>query len=119
MKPFFPLESDQVLLEEDLVDTIIPSRFASIYPEINIADYVKLAGIHGKKVYGCLDFNTFIYTEKAMVPRPAEFQSAAERYRQDGADGLFFYQSEMVLRNVFQRKFVKSLKGRKASIEGR
>ena len=101
----------KILLEEDLVDTIIPSRFASIYPEINIADYVKLAAIHGKKVYGCLDFNTFIYTEKAMAPRPAEFQSAAERYRQDGADGLFFYQSEMVLRNVFQRKFVKSLKG--------
>jgi hypothetical protein len=99
------------LLAEDLVDSVIPSRFASLYPEIDITDYAALAKPRGKKLYGCLDYNTFIHTEKAMSPRPAEFQAAAERYIRDGADGLFFYQSEMALRNVFQRRFIRSLKG--------
>ena len=100
----------EVLLSENLVDSIIPSNFASLYPEINISGYKKLTEKYGKKIYGCLDFFTYIHTHEGTVPRPEEFEKAASRYMKQGADGLFFYQSEMLLRNVFQRRFVKSLR---------
>lgn len=102
----------KTLLSENLVESIIPSNFASLYPEMNISEYTELAKKHGKKIYGCLDFFTYIHTHEGAVPRPAEFHTAANRYMEQGADGLFFYQSEMVLRNVFQRRFVKSLKSK-------
>jgi hypothetical protein len=105
-------EAVKVLMEENLVDGFIPSRLFSVFPIVNIAEYVKLGKRYNKKVYGCLDGWSWTYTDvnQGLIPRPKDFEEAASSYIGQDADGLFFYQSEQILKNVFSRRFVQSLK---------
>ena len=100
------------LFNEGLVDVIIPSRQASIIPDIDITHYVQLAAKYGKAVQGCLDGWAGHYTKPFMIPRPAQYEQLAKRYSSDGAKGLFFYQSEQILENVFLRRTIKKLTGK-------
>jgi hypothetical protein len=105
-------EALKILLEEDLVDSLIPGRLMSLYPKINVAPYVELASRYGKKVYGTLDGWGLSHTgmNTSLIARPAEMLEQSEAYIAQGADGLYFYQSEQILSNPFLRRFLKSLK---------
>lgn len=107
-------EALKVLLEENLVDSLIPGRLMSLYPQINVRPYVELAARYGKKVYGTLDGWGLSHTEMntSLIARPAEMLEQAEAYITQGANGLYFYQSEQILSNPFLRRLVKSLKSK-------
>jgi hypothetical protein len=98
-----------ILLKEDLVDSIIPSNLMSIHPKMNIVNHVELAKKYGKKIYACLDGWSFCHNmEINNIPRPEELEELAVDYFEQGADGLFFYQSEQILWNPFLRRFIKN-----------
>lgn len=99
----------EILLAEDLIDTFTPSRQGCLYPEIDLRGYVKLADKYGKRVHGCLDGWISTQTLISPLPRPADYEKAARRYLEQGASGLFFYQSSQILRSVFLREYVRSL----------
>ena len=109
----------EVMMKEDLIDSIVPANMMSIYPALDLAPYIELAERYGKTVYGMIDgwglstagMNT------SILPRPAECEALAERYIGQGAQGIYFYQSEQILSNPFLRRFVKSLKTDAAASE--
>lgn len=99
-----------ILLEENLVDSIIPSGMYCIYPEMKLGEYVRLARKYKKKIYGCVDFMGLRYTEQQRNVTPAEMRRLCATYTQAGTDGIFFYQSEMILFLLGQQRVVKALK---------
>jgi hypothetical protein len=105
-------EAVETLLRENLVDTIIPGNMMSIYPPVNIKPFVRLARKYGKKIHGLLDAWSRNYSGygQILLTRPAEYAALADFYLAQGAQGLYFYQSEGILANPFHRQFVKSLK---------
>ncbi len=102
----------EILMREDLIDSIVPANLMCIYPAVDLAPWIELAERYGKTVYGMIDgwglssagMNT------SILPRPAECEALASHYIGQGARGLYFYQSEQILSNPFLRRFVKSLK---------
>ena len=107
----------ELLLAEDLVDSVTVGRHISLYPVVDLAPYREMLDRYpGKKLYGKIDGWTWNYTglNQKLLPRPAECARAAEDYFAKGADGIYFYQSEAILIDPFLRKFVRSLKGERA-----
>jgi hypothetical protein len=98
------------LLKEKLVDTIIPSRLMCTQPPVDLTEYVALAKRYSATIYGAIDGWTLNYTSLAPLPRPAEMAALAQHYIKQGATGIFFYQSEQILSNIFLRRFVSTLK---------
>jgi hypothetical protein len=102
----------EIMMQEDLIDSIVPGNMMCIHPPVNLTPYIQLAERWGKTVYGMIDgwglSNAGMNT--SVLPRPAECEILAERYINQGAKGLYFYQSEQILSNPFMRRFVKSLK---------
>ncbi len=102
----------EVMMQEDLIDSIVPGNLMCIHPPVNLVPYIQLAARWGKTVYGMIDgwglssagMNT------SILPRPEECETLAVHYIGQGAKGLYFYQSEQILSNPFLRRFVKSLK---------
>lgn len=99
----------QILMEEDLISTVTPSRQSSLYPIMDISNYVKLADKYGKKVHGCLDGWIKRQALIAPLPRPEDYRKAGQHYLNQGATALFFYQSSQILRNPYLRNFIRSL----------
>jgi hypothetical protein len=102
----------EILMAENLINTVTPSHQSCLYPLIGLRGYVKLADKYGKRVHGCLDGWIKTQTLISPLPRPADYKQAARHYLNQGAAALFFYQSSQILRNVFLREFVRSLTGR-------
>ena len=74
--------------------------------------FYQLTRKFGKTLYAMLDGWSLSHCgwgDRNLV-RPWEYAELAERYLSQGATGLYFYQSEGILRNVFNRRFVKALK---------
>ncbi|MFA6929578.1 MAG: hypothetical protein WCT05_04570 [Lentisphaeria bacterium] len=101
-----------IMMQENLIDSIVPANMMCIYPQVNLTPYIELAKRYGKTVYGMIDgwglSNAGMNT--SILPRPAECEALATHYIGQGAQGLYFYQSEQILSNPFLRRFVKSLK---------
>ncbi|MBR4674715.1 MAG: hypothetical protein IKP00_09635 [Victivallales bacterium] len=102
----------EILLQENLVDSIVPSNLMSIVPPIDLEPFYQLTQKYGKTLYGMLDGWSLNYGGfgSGLLVRPNEYAELAERYLAQGATGLYFYQSESILRNVFNRRLVKALK---------
>lgn len=97
-------------LKEDLIDLIIPANPFSCYPQMNLSPYVSLARSYGKKVYADINNLSKRYQKTINVIRPNEVRAFSNTYRAAGVDGLFFYQSEMIIDNIFLRRTVRDLK---------
>ena len=99
----------EVWLKEDLIDLAIPANPFSCYPQMNMLPYVQLGHSFGKKVYA--EINNFSKRHGKMISiiRPGEIKQLSEAYRSEGVDGLFFYQSEMIIEDVFLRRSVHNL----------
>ncbi len=95
---------------EDLVDIVVPSNQVSCYPKINLDPYRETARGFKKSIYGCIDSGTFRYADLMLCPRPDEVKRLARYYYAHGADGLFFYQSEAILDNIFLRRVIPGLR---------
>ena len=103
----------EVLLAEDLIDSVVVGNYISLYPVADLSPYRALLNpLPGKKLYGKIDGWTLNHGGAEPCPRPAECNSAAADYFANGADGLYFYQSEYILVDPFLRRFVRSLKGK-------
>jgi hypothetical protein len=100
------------LLENNMIDSLIPSNLFSIYPEMDLSEYAKLAEIYSKKMYACVDFFGLRYTEDWRFVTPEEMKKRCSTYLNAGSDGIFFYQSEMILSLLGQQRVVKMLKQR-------
>ena len=101
----------EVLLKEDLIDVLTPGRLMCLYPEVNLRPYLELAHRYGKKVYALLDGWGYSYSgmNTQIQPRPNEYRRLAETYLNQGADGIYFYQSEQILSNPFLKRVVREL----------
>lgn len=101
----------ETLLEEDLIDVLTPGRLMCLYPEVNLRPYIELAHRRGKKVYALLDGWGCSYSgmNTQILPRPDEFRKLAETYLAQGADGIYFYQSEQILSSPFMKRVVREL----------
>ena len=105
----------EILLAENLIDSVVVGNYNSLYPVVDLAPYRKLLDRRpGKKLYGKIDGWTVNHTGLGQkpCPRPAECARAATDFFAKGADGLYFYQSEYILVDPFLRNFVRSLKGK-------
>lgn len=103
----------EVLLAENLIDSVIVGNYISLYPRVDLAPYRALLDRHrGKKLYGKIDGWTLNYGGGRPIVRPTECAQAATDYFAKGADGLYFYQSEFILSSPFLRNFVRSLRGK-------
>lgn len=111
-------EALEIMFRENLVDTIIPSNEMCIYPVIDIAEYVRLANRYGKRIYCCFDGWSYNYSQVGYnkIPNPFEFEQLGDYYMGQGADGIFFYQSEQLLGNIFLRRFLETLAAAKKNI---
>ena len=104
----------EMLIAEDLIDSLTVGNYISLYPVVDLAPYRELLDRRPrKKLYGKIDGWTDNHTglNQRPLPRPAECARAAENYFSKGADGIYFYQSEYILVDPFLRRFVRSLKG--------
>ena len=104
----------ETLLKEDLIDSICVGHILGFYPAVDIKPYRMLAQQYGKqlKIYGKLDGwlanNTGL--NQAPMPRPADYEKLSRNYSLQGADGVYFYQSEQILSDPFLNRFVESMK---------
>jgi len=105
----------ETLVAENLIDSLTVGNYNSLYPVVDLAPYRALLDrASGKKLYGKIDGWTDNHTGLGQkpLPRPAECARAATDFFDKGADGLYFYQSEFILGDLFLRNFVHSLKGK-------
>ena len=104
----------ETLLAEGLVDSLCVGRLMSLYPIVDLKPYRELLDRYpGKKLYGKIDGWLPNHTglNQAPLPRPGDCAELVKAYRDAGADGVFFYQSEQILIDPFLSRFVRSLKG--------
>jgi hypothetical protein len=98
-------------VENDLIDLIIPSRLTSCHPAMNLVPYIKLARCFDKKTYAGIDTWSRRHETLPLIIAPDELITLSNGYRRQGVDGVFFYQSEQIIENLFLRRAVRNLFG--------
>ncbi len=105
-------EAIEIMMQENLIDSIVPARLMCIHPRVDLTPYIELAAKYGKTVYGMIDGWGYSSQDRGsnILVRPAEAEELGRHYTGQGAKGLYFYQSEQILSSLFLKRFVKSLK---------